>query len=566
MVGTLCGAAALFVVAMGGVAAAETRTLDLYNAHTRERLTITFKKNGQYIPAALSELNHFLRDWRRNEEIKMDPRLFDTVWELYQKSGATQPIHVVCGYRSLATNEMLRSRSSAVAKHSQHTLGKAMDMFIPGVSIDRLREIGIKMQHGGVGWYPTSGSPFVHIDVGNVRAWPRMTRTQLVRLFPDGKTVHLPSSGPPLAGYQQALAELKRNGNVRPLAMASADGTQPRKGGLLAMLFGGDEEDTTEEVEAASDKTVVASAAPAKPAKPAASTATVVRTEPAAALPGVGKTVTPPPIVVAAAPVPKPTPAPERPEPVAVAAAEAPADPAPAAPAPAETVVAVAAPLPTARPDLPAETVVAALDAPIPPRPPADILPPAAPVLALAALPGARPSLPTVEPEPANAQLALAEVAHDPVPPAGSATALGYASPTAFDGAEPKRPPLQLASLAPPPAATRGLMSGQADPLAALPQPETGRSDPLVDAAAVPAAADLPIYDGGQSTYWGVFAQLVHPDQRRMGPLLDEPARVIVSTFAAAPYGTLMATRFTGEALPRLQVMRFTVSNDLAMR
>ncbi len=148
---------------------------------------------------------------------------------------------------------MLRTRSGGVAKHSQHTQGKAMDMFIPGVSINRLREIGIKMQHGGVGWYPTSGSPFVHIDVGNVRAWPRMTRSQLVRLFPDGKTVHLPSDGKPLPGYQQALAELKRNGSIGSSSTAFASAETPRKsGGLLAMLFGGGEEDAEEEITAAS--------------------------------------------------------------------------------------------------------------------------------------------------------------------------------------------------------------------------------------------------------------------------------------------------------------------------
>ncbi|GLS76269.1 hypothetical protein GCM10007904_16040 [Oharaeibacter diazotrophicus] len=587
MVGVLAGAMATLIVATSAPASAETRTLDLYNAHTRERLTITFKKNGKYIPSALAELNHFLRDWRRNEQVKMDPRLFDTVWELYQRSGASQPIHVVCGYRSLATNEMLRTRSSGVAKHSQHTMGKAMDMFIPGVSINRLREIGVQMQHGGVGWYPTSGSPFVHIDVGNVRAWPRMTRTQLVRLFPDGKTVHLPSDGRPLAGYQQALAELKRGGSSRPISVAET--SAPRKGGLLAMLFGGDEEDASEEVGAASGE----GDAPARPAKPAkvappakaAPPAAVVRTAPAPETPPPALAPVAPPVLMAA--VPKPSPAPERPEPVApttLAAATPPAE----TPAPAEVeAVLAAAPLPTSRPDLPPLLEVAALEAPLPPPSRSEILPEpvvvadAAPVLA--ALPDVRPSLPTVEArtppaapavaaEPANAQLALAEVAHDPSVRAGSATALGYApaSEDAGAAAAPPRPPIRMAALTPPPpAATRGLSSGQADPLAALPLAAglDGKADPLVDAAAAPAAADLPIYDGAQSAYWGVFAQFVHPDQRRMGALFEAPTMVVVATFAPQPYGgDVKATRFTGSALPRLQVMRFSRSSDLAMR
>lgn len=576
-VATVFGAFVTLVVASTAPAFAESRTLDLYNAHTRERLTITFKKNGRYIPSALAELNHFLRDWRRNEQIKMDPRLFDTVWELYSKSGASQPIHVVCGYRALATNEMLRSRSGGVAKHSQHTQGKAMDMFIPGVSINRLREIGMKMQHGGVGWYPTSGSPFVHIDVGNVRAWPRMTRAQLVRLFPDGKTVHLPSDGKPLAGYQQALAELKRNGSVRSTAVASADDDTPRKGGgLLAMLFGGGEEDAEQEIQAASNK-APAKKKPVEAAKPAATTATVVRTKPAdvPAEPAPAPVVVPPPVVVAAA-VPKPTPAPERPEPqqpTSLAEATLPAEtPKPEeTPAPVAVAAAEPAPIPMAKPEIAIE-VAALTPAPLPPRSRAELLPEPETTMALAAAPlPAAPSLVPLPPaEPANAQMALAEVAHDTTPLSGSASALGYASATAAtNAAAPQRPALRVASLAPPPAATRGLTVGQADPLAALPGTTVGeglKSDPLLAAAGAPAAADLPVYDGRQSAYWGVFAQMVHPDQRRMGTLLAEPATVIMSSFTSAPYGDLKATRFTGTSLPRLPLVRFTKSSDLAMR
>ncbi|MGO7733623.1 DUF882 domain-containing protein, partial [Rhizobium johnstonii] len=94
-------------------------------------------------------------------------------------------INVVCGFRSPGTNEMLsgRSRKSGVAEKSQHMLDKAMDFFIPDVKLATLRAIGMKMQVGGVGFYPKSGSSFVHMDVGGVRAWPRMSRDELVRLF-----------------------------------------------------------------------------------------------------------------------------------------------------------------------------------------------------------------------------------------------------------------------------------------------------------------------------------------------------------------------------------------------
>ena len=84
-----------------------------------------------------------------------------------------------------------------------------MDFFIPDVPLAKLREIGLRMQIGGVGFYPTSGSPFVHMDTGSVRHWPRMTRQQLVRVFPNGNTLHVPSDGKPLPGYAEALAAYK---------------------------------------------------------------------------------------------------------------------------------------------------------------------------------------------------------------------------------------------------------------------------------------------------------------------------------------------------------------------
>ncbi len=232
-------------------AAAETRSLKLYYIHTKEKAVITFKRNGKYDQKGLQELNRFLRDWRRNQPTKMDPRLFDLVWEVYRRSGANEYINVVSAFRSPETNGMLRSRTKGVAKSSQHTLGKAMDFYIPGVKLTRLREIAMQMQIGGVGFYPTSGSPFVHLDVGNVRAWPRMSRQELVRIFPNGNTIHLPADGKPLPGYDQALADYKKRVSSSSIQVASTAGSGPASsssgGGkrktLLATLFGGGDED-----------------------------------------------------------------------------------------------------------------------------------------------------------------------------------------------------------------------------------------------------------------------------------------------------------------------------------
>jgi uncharacterized protein YcbK (DUF882 family) len=231
-------------------AAAETRSLKLYYIHTKEKAVITFKRNGKYDQKGLQELNRFLRDWRRNQPTKMDPRLFDLVWEVYQRSGAKEYINVVSAFRSPETNGMLRSRTKGVAKNSQHTLGKAMDFYIPGVKLSRLREIAMQMQIGGVGFYPTSGSPFVHLDVGSVRAWPRMSRQDLVRIFPKGNTIHLPADGKPLPGYDQAMADYKRRVSSSSIQVASTAGAGPtssssggKKRTLLSALFGGGDED-----------------------------------------------------------------------------------------------------------------------------------------------------------------------------------------------------------------------------------------------------------------------------------------------------------------------------------
>ncbi|MGO6791364.1 DUF882 domain-containing protein [Rhizobium ruizarguesonis] len=250
-------------------AAGDTRSLKLYFIHTGEKAVITYKRNGKFDPKGLEQLNRFLRDWRKNQPTKMDPRLFDLIWEVYRQSGSRDYINVVCGFRSPGTNEMLRgrSRNSGVAEKSQHMLGKAMDFFIPDVKLATLRGIGMKMQVGGVGFYPKSGSPFVHMDVGGVRAWPRMSRDELVRLFPNGNTIHIPADGKPLPGYQQAMADYKRRVSGTQIQIASASESAPKHKTLFAALFGGgadEQEDETDD----STPVAVAKATPPK-AEPA---------------------------------------------------------------------------------------------------------------------------------------------------------------------------------------------------------------------------------------------------------------------------------------------------------
>lgn len=247
------------------VANGDTRSLTMHHSHTGEDITVTFKRDGRYDDEGLKKLNWFLRDWRRDAPTRMDPKLFDIVWEVYRETGGRQPVQIISAYRSPETNSMLRRRGRGVARYSQHMAGRAMDFSIPGVALDEIRAAGLRLQRGGVGFYPTSGSPFVHLDTGSVRHWPRMTRDQLARVFPNGKTVHMPTDGRPLAGYAVAVAEVQQRGGTTTHTAADTE-TETSDTGLrfgdkskrfFAKLFGfrGDEDEDATEVSANSKKT-----------------------------------------------------------------------------------------------------------------------------------------------------------------------------------------------------------------------------------------------------------------------------------------------------------------------
>ena len=229
--------------------------------------------------AGLKQLNWLLRDWRVEKPAEMDPHLFDILWEVYREVGSHQPINVVSAYRSPETNAMLRRRSKAVSEHSQHMAGRAMDIRLPDVDTATLRAAAMKLQYGGVGYYQSSA--FVHVDTGSVRAWPRMTEQQLARLFPDGKTVHLPPSGKPLARYDEARLEV----DSRRAALGTGV-SGPSLGSLFVGLFRSDEAATpatpTSKVVAATR--VAAAPAPAPVALSAGRTV-VASADPDAAIP-----------------------------------------------------------------------------------------------------------------------------------------------------------------------------------------------------------------------------------------------------------------------------------------
>lgn len=166
-----CAGAALVAIApmAAWARASQCRSLSFVHTHTGETLSCVYYQEGGYDQATLARVNHFLRDFRTDEVHAIDPGVLDILFAVRSRADRDDPFHVISGYRSPATNAWLRSHSSGVATHSLHMEGRAIDVRLPGFPTRRLRDIGVAMRRGGVGYYPASD--FVHLDTGRVRSW-----------------------------------------------------------------------------------------------------------------------------------------------------------------------------------------------------------------------------------------------------------------------------------------------------------------------------------------------------------------------------------------------------------
>ncbi len=172
----LVGAAAVSSPALASISkkpvsfkAKPARFLAFDNLHTGEQIKITYWEKGGYIKGALKEINHILRDHRNNAVHRIDTALLDQLFVLRNKLNARKPFQVISGYRSPASNAMLRSNSDGVAKKSMHLEGRAIDIRIENIDLSNIHHAALAMKAGGVGYYPSS--EFVHIDTGKVRHW-----------------------------------------------------------------------------------------------------------------------------------------------------------------------------------------------------------------------------------------------------------------------------------------------------------------------------------------------------------------------------------------------------------
>jgi uncharacterized protein YcbK (DUF882 family) len=211
----------------------KTRTIALYNIHSKDTIEVVYKRDGKNVPEAMEKVNWALRDWRKNEPAKMDPDLVDLLWEIHTELGSRQPIHIISGFRSRDTNEMLRKTVGGQASESQHIQGKAADVHFPDVPLKQLRYSALIRERGGVGYYPTSAIPFVHVDTARVRHWPRLPRYELALLFPGGQSKHQPVDGGPITREDVKIAQARHKDLAVQVAEFFSFRSQP-KGTLVA--------------------------------------------------------------------------------------------------------------------------------------------------------------------------------------------------------------------------------------------------------------------------------------------------------------------------------------------
>lgn len=149
----------------------DVRRLAMYSGRTGETINMIYWIEGKYIKDALKEINHFMRDWRTDQAIKIDTRTVDIMAAAHGLLDVNEPYMMLSGYRSPKTNAMLRSRSRGVAKNSLHMKGQAADLRLKSRSVNQIFRAAVSCNGGGVGKY--SGSNFVHMDCGVVRTWGR---------------------------------------------------------------------------------------------------------------------------------------------------------------------------------------------------------------------------------------------------------------------------------------------------------------------------------------------------------------------------------------------------------
>ena len=149
----------------------DIRRIRMYSGRTGESINTIYWIEGEYIPEAMMEINHFMRDWRQNAVADIDARAIDIMAAAHNLLDADEPYMMLSGYRTAQTNAMLRRRSRDVARNSLHMAGQAADLRLNTRTVGQMYQAAVACNAGGVGRY--SRSNFVHMDCGQVRRWGR---------------------------------------------------------------------------------------------------------------------------------------------------------------------------------------------------------------------------------------------------------------------------------------------------------------------------------------------------------------------------------------------------------
>ncbi len=165
----LSAAAGLVLLSALPARAATDRRLALYNPHTDERFDDVYWCDGNYVDEALQRVNWLMRDFHRDQVAPIDRELIDLLRRIAERLETRRPFLILSGFRTAATNRLLRTEGFAPAAHSEHLLAKAADIRIEHVHLSHLRRAAISLKAGGVGNYPSEH--FIHVDVGPVRTW-----------------------------------------------------------------------------------------------------------------------------------------------------------------------------------------------------------------------------------------------------------------------------------------------------------------------------------------------------------------------------------------------------------
>ena len=149
------------------------KALKLRAIHQQKDYYAEFYEKESYKISGLFEINKAFMDTRAREITRIDIELINLLYEINLRVGIDKKFNIVSGYRTPQTNAWLRHQLGGrnVAKNSYHVKGQAVDIFVPGVPLHKLRNIARSLKKGGVGYYPKKG--FIHVDVGPERYWRR---------------------------------------------------------------------------------------------------------------------------------------------------------------------------------------------------------------------------------------------------------------------------------------------------------------------------------------------------------------------------------------------------------